>query len=92
MAYRVLLSKNVSKKIKRFSNKEKASLTKALNIMENLGQIGYPLFLEEKVWRYKIDRVRIIYKIEGNERYIVDVRNVIDDSKEKPDQYCFKFK
>lgn len=60
--------------------------------METLGQIGYPLFLEENIWRYKLNHVRIIYKQVENDKYIIDVRNVIDDSIDKPDQFCFKLK
>ena len=92
MAYKVHLSNYSAKKIQSFSHDDKASLTKALNLIETLGQIGYPLFLEQNIWRYKLNHVRIIYKIKGENMYVIDARNFIDDSVEKPDQYCFKLK
>lgn len=63
MKHKVTISSNQAKIISGFTSKEKSSLVKAVDSLESMGQMGEPLFREMNVWKYRIDDIRIIYKI-----------------------------
>lgn len=73
MARQVLISSDQIKIISEFTVREKAKLVEALDLMESIGRIGEPLFRELNVWKYRVDNLRLIYRVLNDKIQIVRV-------------------
>lgn len=80
MSYKILLNPNVKKSIGLFPTNEKVQLTKALDMMESLGQMGEILFHDLNVWKYRVENLRIIYRKQSEELIILAINKGIDSS------------
>jgi mRNA-degrading endonuclease RelE of RelBE toxin-antitoxin system len=80
MSYKILLNPNVKKTITILPNNEKVQLTKALDMMESLGQMGEILFHDLNVWKYRVENLRIIYRKKSDELIILAINKGSDSS------------
>jgi mRNA-degrading endonuclease RelE of RelBE toxin-antitoxin system len=79
MPRQVTISSNLGAVIAGFTEREKANLVKAIDLMESIGRIGEPLFLDMNVWKYRVDNLRIIYRIINEEIRVIKIMKGMKD-------------
>jgi mRNA-degrading endonuclease RelE of RelBE toxin-antitoxin system len=80
MARQVTISSNLGSVISGFTEREKANLVKAIDLMESIGRIGEPLFLDMNVWKYRVDNLRIIYRMINEEIRVIKIMKGINST------------
>lgn len=79
-----MVSVTAQKDVERLLPNEKKALTKALDLMESLGQMGEPIHPQINAWIYRIGRIRIIYKLLSDEIRVIKIAKGIDTISKNP--------
>lgn len=62
MNYKIIVNKKIAKSLNLMTKTEKINFTKAIDMMESIGQVGEPLFKKMNIWKYRCENLRILYK------------------------------
>lgn len=73
MPRQVTISSNLCAVISGFTERERTNLVEAVDLMESIGRIGEPLFLDLNVWKYRVDNLRIIYRMINDEIRVIKI-------------------
>lgn len=78
MAFKILVNSDLKKRIFLLTIPEKTKLRNTLDLMESIGQIGEPLYLDLNVWKVRIDNLRLIYHKTSTEIRILSILKGLD--------------
>lgn len=73
MAHKITVSVTAQKDVDHLIPSEKKALTKALDLMESVGQMGEPIHPQLNVWIYRIGRLRLVYKLLSDEIRVIKI-------------------
>lgn len=73
MGFRVMVNPYISKKITEMNEEQKVDFVSTVNLLQVIGQMGFPIIREFNVWRCRAGDIRIIYAIKDN---IITILNV----------------
>ena len=74
MACKLFINGLAQKDFSRFTDQEKASLVKALDRIESIGQMGEMIHSELNIWVYRVGGIRIFFqKKSGNKIHVLTI-------------------
>jgi len=73
MSAKVFIRNSIAKEIQSFDKSEKKLISDSLDMLESLGQLGFPIFRKSNIWKFRIENLRVIYKKTSNRFYVLKI-------------------